>query len=80
MLAIERHHGRVRDGVPAQGPRTLDLDLLLHGEAEIDEPGLRIPHPAMAERAFVLAPLSQIAPDLEVPGRGQIQALLARLQ
>ena len=79
LLEIERRHGRVREGVPAQGPRTLDLDLLLYGEAEIDEPGLRVPHPRLHERAFVLEPLAELDPALEVPGKGTIQALLARL-
>jgi 2-amino-4-hydroxy-6-hydroxymethyldihydropteridine diphosphokinase len=79
LLDLERRFGRVRDGVPAQGPRTLDLDLLLYGDAELDEPGLRIPHPRMHERAFVLAPLAELAPGLEIPGLGEVQTLLARL-
>lgn len=58
MLEIERAHGRVRD-VPA-GPRTLDLDLLLFGFRSIRTPGLSVPHPRMWQRAFVLAPLSEI--------------------
>ncbi len=77
LLAVERRFGRVRKGVPLQGPRTLDLDLLLYGDAEIDEPGLRVPHPRLHERAFVLEPLAEIAPILEVPGKGAVQALLA---
>ena len=79
LLEVERHFGRSRDGVPAEGPRTLDLDLLLYGDAEIDEPGLRVPHPRMHERLFVLEPLAEIAPGLEIPGRGEVQALVARL-
>jgi 2-amino-4-hydroxy-6-hydroxymethyldihydropteridine diphosphokinase len=79
LLDVERRFGRDRDGVPAQGPRTLDLDLLLYGDEEIDEPGLQVPHPRMHERLFVLAPLAEIAPELEIPGRGEIQALVARL-
>ncbi|HWX09773.1 MAG TPA: 2-amino-4-hydroxy-6-hydroxymethyldihydropteridine diphosphokinase [Gaiellaceae bacterium] len=79
LLAVERRFGRVREGVPAQGPRTLDLDLLLYGEAELDEPGLTIPHPRMHERAFVLGPLAELAPGLEIPGRGQVEALIAEL-
>jgi 2-amino-4-hydroxy-6-hydroxymethyldihydropteridine diphosphokinase len=79
LLAVERRFGRVREGVPAQGPRTLDLDLLLYGEAEIDEPGLTIPHPRMHQRAFVLGPLAELAPGLEIPGRGQVEALIAEL-
>ena len=79
LLAVERRFGRERGGVPRQGPRTLDLDLLLYGEAEIDEPGLRIPHPRLHERAFVLRPLAELAPGLEVPRRGPVEALLAGL-
>jgi 2-amino-4-hydroxy-6-hydroxymethyldihydropteridine diphosphokinase len=79
LLAVERRFGRTREGVPAQGPRTLDLDLLLYGSAEVDEPGLTIPHPRLHERRFVLEPLSELAPSLEVPGKGAIQTLLAEL-
>ncbi len=79
LLDVERRFGRSRDGVPAQGPRTLDLDLLLYGTDELDEPGLHVPHPRLHERAFVLEPLAELAPALEVPGRGPVQALLARL-
>jgi 2-amino-4-hydroxy-6-hydroxymethyldihydropteridine diphosphokinase len=79
LLEVERAFGRRREGVPPQGPRTLDLDLLLYGEAEIDEPGLRVPHPRLHERAFVLAPLAEVAPGLEVPGKGRVEALLARV-
>ena len=67
LLDVERRFGRTREGVPAQGPRTLDLDLLLYGDDEIDEPGLQIPHPRMHERPFVLEPLAEV------------QAALARL-
>lgn len=79
LLELERRFGRVRDGVPPQGPRTLDLDLLLYGDARIDEPGLRVPHPRLHERDFVLSPLAEVAPGLEVPGRGRVEDLLARL-
>jgi len=79
LLEVERRFGRVRDGVPAQGPRTLDLDLLLFGKAEIDEPGLRVPHPRLHERRFVLEPLADVDPALEVPGRGRVEEILARL-
>jgi len=79
LLEIERRFGRTREGTPAAGPRTLDLDLLLYGDAEIDEPGLRVPHPRMHERPFVLGPLAEIAPELRIPGRGEVQTLLARL-
>ena len=79
LLGIERSLGRDRTGVPTGGPRTLDLDLLLYGEAEIDEPGLVVPHPRLAERRFVLEPLSELDPALEVPKRGEVEALLAKL-
>jgi len=79
LLAVERRFGRSREGVPAQGPRTLDLDLLLFGDAEIDEPGLRVPHPRMHERGFVLEPLADLDPALEIPGKGRVQELLAKL-
>jgi 2-amino-4-hydroxy-6-hydroxymethyldihydropteridine diphosphokinase len=79
LLAVETRFGRDRAAVPAQGPRTLDLDLLLYGDAEIDEPGLRIPHPRLHERAFVLGPLAELEPDLQVPGKGSIQTLLRGL-
>ena len=79
LLGVERRFGRAREGVPPQGPRTLDLDLLLHGTARIDEPGLRIPHPRLHERRFVLEPLSELDASLEVPGKGEIQRLLAEL-
>jgi 2-amino-4-hydroxy-6-hydroxymethyldihydropteridine diphosphokinase len=79
LLAVERRFGRIRDGVPPQGPRTLDLDLLLYGDAELEEPGLRIPHPRLHERRFVLEPLAELDPSLEVPGKGEIQTLLAEL-
>jgi len=79
LLAVERRFGRSREGVPPQGPRTLDLDLLLYGTARIEEPGLRIPHPRLHERRFVLEPLAELDPSLEVPGKGKIQTLLAEL-
>lgn len=66
-LAIERDHGRER--AVRWGPRTLDIDLLLYGNEAIDEDGLIVPHPRMAERAFVLVPLAEIAPELVVAGR-----------
>ncbi|MBV8258864.1 MAG: 2-amino-4-hydroxy-6-hydroxymethyldihydropteridine diphosphokinase [Actinobacteria bacterium] len=77
LLAVERRFGRVREGIPAQGPRTLDLDLLLYGDDELDEPGLTVPHPRLHERRFVLEPLAELAPGLVVPGRGRVDALMA---
>jgi 2-amino-4-hydroxy-6-hydroxymethyldihydropteridine diphosphokinase len=79
LLDLEQDLGRTRDG-PRYGPRTIDLDILLYDSRIIDEPGLRIPHPRMAERRFVLEPLAELDPGLEVPGRGSVQALLAGLQ
>jgi 2-amino-4-hydroxy-6-hydroxymethyldihydropteridine diphosphokinase len=61
LLDIEKRHGRVRE-IP-NGPRTLDLDLILYGGATIDEPGLQIPHPRAHERAFVMDPLREVWPD-----------------
>ena len=79
LLDVERRLGRERVG-PKWGPRTIDLDLLLFGDEVIDEPGLQVPHPRLAEREFVLAPLAELAPAQEVPGFGTVQALLAGLQ
>jgi 2-amino-4-hydroxy-6-hydroxymethyldihydropteridine diphosphokinase len=79
LLELERAFGRDRAVVPAQGPRTLDLDLLLYGQHTIDEPGLEIPHPRLHERHFVLEPLAEFDPSLEVPGKGSVQTLLAKL-
>ena len=75
LLGIERAHGRMRD-IP-NGPRTLDLDIVLYGERVVHEPGLTVPHPRMHQRAFVLAPLAEIAPDAQVPGAGPVRELLA---
>jgi 2-amino-4-hydroxy-6-hydroxymethyldihydropteridine diphosphokinase len=74
---IEARRGRARPFPNA--PRTLDLDLLLYGEETIATPALVVPHPRMHERAFVLAPLAEIAPGARVPGRGTAAALLAAL-
>jgi 2-amino-4-hydroxy-6-hydroxymethyldihydropteridine diphosphokinase len=79
LLAVERTLGRTRDG-PRFGPRTVDLDLLVFGDAVIDEPGLTVPHPRLAERLFALEPLADLDPRLVVPGRGRVDTLLAALQ
>jgi 2-amino-4-hydroxy-6-hydroxymethyldihydropteridine diphosphokinase len=76
LLALEARHGRVRPAPNA--PRTLDLDLLLYGDRVIDEPGLTVPHPRMHERAFVLRPLIEIAPDCVIPGRGLARDCLSQ--
>ncbi len=78
LLAIELAAGRSRDGA-RWGPRTLDLDLLLYGDMVLHEPGLELPHPHLHERVFVLLPLAEIAPDLEVPGHGRVADLLVTI-
>jgi 2-amino-4-hydroxy-6-hydroxymethyldihydropteridine diphosphokinase len=77
LRAIEAGQGRVR--AERWGPRTLDLDLLVYGESRIASEELTVPHPGIAERAFVLAPLHDIAPALQVPGVGMVEDLLRRL-
>ncbi len=77
LLMIERGLGRER-GL-RWGPRTIDLDLLLYGAETVDEPGLTVPHPRLHERRFALEPLADLDPELVVPGRGTVSALLAAL-
>ena len=79
LLAVERELGRVREGAPRFGPRTIDLDLLLYGDETIAEPGLVVPHPRLHERAFVLEPLADLDADLAIPGRGRVGDLIAEL-
>jgi len=74
LQEIEARHGRQRSF--ANAPRTLDLDLLMHGRMELRSPKLILPHPRMHERAFVLKPLLELAPDAEIPGRGPAKACL----
>jgi 2-amino-4-hydroxy-6-hydroxymethyldihydropteridine diphosphokinase len=76
LLATERAFGRIRDG-ERWGPRTLDLDLLAYGDATLDDARLTVPHPRIAERAFVLLPLADIAADTVLPGQGRVADLLA---
>ncbi len=78
LQAIERRHGRVRGG-RRWGPRVIDLDLLLYGNALIEEAGLRVPHPGLTERAFVLVPLAEIAPALVLPDGTTLVASLAQV-
>jgi 2-amino-4-hydroxy-6-hydroxymethyldihydropteridine diphosphokinase len=79
LQAIEQTHRRVRQG-ERWGARTLDLDLLMYGRATIDTPRLQVPHPEMSTRAFVLLPLSEIAPiDMDIPGMGRLQDLLLKV-
>jgi 2-amino-4-hydroxy-6-hydroxymethyldihydropteridine diphosphokinase len=77
LLEIEHRHGRERTFRNA--PRTLDLDILLYDDLVLDHPGLHLPHPRMHERAFVLAPLAEIAPDCVIPRHGPVRGLLAGL-
>jgi 2-amino-4-hydroxy-6-hydroxymethyldihydropteridine diphosphokinase len=77
LQRIENIHGRVRKA-ERWGARTLDLDMLIYNDQLIDEPDLIVPHPGLAERAFVLYPLFEIAPQLKVPGKGNIADLLAQ--
>lgn len=74
LLEIEQRFGRIR--TERNGPRTLDLDLLLYDDQCVDLPRLTLPHPRLHLRAFVLQPLAEIAPDLEIPGRGTVAAWL----
>jgi 2-amino-4-hydroxy-6-hydroxymethyldihydropteridine diphosphokinase len=74
LQAIENAHGRIRE--ERWGARTLDLDLLLYGSTIIDTADLQVPHPGVGERPFVLYPLYEIAPDLEIPALGAISALM----
>lgn len=74
LQAIERKMGRTEPAV-RWGPRLIDLDLLLVGDLQCDEPGLRLPHPGLHQRNFVLYPLAEIAAELWVPGHGRVQAL-----
>lgn len=78
LHTIEARHGRVRTRTNA--PRTLDLDLLLYGELRSDDPGLTLPHPRLHQRAFVLRPLLEIAPQLQVPGLGPLAPWLDRVR
>lgn len=78
LLELEAGLGRRRDG-KRWGPRVIDLDLLCYGERRRNSEFLRLPHPGMGERAFVLVPLSEVAPDLEVPGIGRVGDRVTKL-
>jgi 2-amino-4-hydroxy-6-hydroxymethyldihydropteridine diphosphokinase len=77
LLEVEQELGRVR-GVP-NGPRTIDLDLLLYDQVELKLAGLELPHPRLHLRCFALTPLHELDPDLTVPGRGSVELLIRRL-
>jgi 2-amino-4-hydroxy-6-hydroxymethyldihydropteridine diphosphokinase len=77
LQALEQQHARVRR--EHWGPRTLDLDILLYDACEIADERLTVPHAGIGERAFVLLPLAEIAPSLEIPGRGPLVGLLGRV-
>ncbi|MBI5462038.1 MAG: 2-amino-4-hydroxy-6-hydroxymethyldihydropteridine diphosphokinase [Gammaproteobacteria bacterium] len=74
LQTIETRHGRVRNG-ERWGPRSLDLDILLYGDARIDTPRLQVPHPGIAARNFVVYPLAEIAPELQIPEVGALREL-----
>jgi 2-amino-4-hydroxy-6-hydroxymethyldihydropteridine diphosphokinase len=78
LLAVELELGRDRRGA-RNGPRTIDLDLLLHGDVAVEAPGLTVPHPRLHERPFALEPLFELDPTLRIPGRGTVAEALARL-
>jgi 2-amino-4-hydroxy-6-hydroxymethyldihydropteridine diphosphokinase len=77
LLGVERSLGRRRSG-PRFGPRTVDLDLLLYGDATIDEAGLSVPHPRLGERRFVLEPLAELDPALTLPDGRKVLDLLVQ--
>lgn len=77
LLEIERGLGRVRE--LRWGPRVVDLDLLVYGDRQVEEPGLRVPHPRLHERRFALEPLAELDPELDVPGLGRVEDALAAL-
>ncbi|MDX1430900.1 MAG: 2-amino-4-hydroxy-6-hydroxymethyldihydropteridine diphosphokinase [Gammaproteobacteria bacterium] len=78
LQSIERRMGRER-GPVRWAPRVIDLDLLIYGDRLIDDERLTVPHPRIAERPFVLYPLAEVAPDLEIPGGGPLAAMLRKV-
>lgn len=82
LLALERDYGRVRaaDDSDRWGPRVLDLDILLYGDHEVDEPGLVLPHPRLPQRAFALLPLLDVLPEAVIPGVGPARDALEKLE
>ena len=81
LLGVEQELGRVREARERYGPRTIDLDLLLYGDVAVDEPGLAVPHPRLAERRFALEPLHELDSSLRLPeGRAVRELLASQLQ
>lgn len=78
LKALETRLGRATP-VVRWGPRVIDLDLLVHGATQLQDEGITVPHPGIAERAFVLAPLADVSASLEVPGIGRVDGLLRRI-
>jgi 2-amino-4-hydroxy-6-hydroxymethyldihydropteridine diphosphokinase len=78
LLALEARHGRERPF--ANAPRVLDLDLLIYDDQVMQTPELTLPHPRLHERGFVLFPLAEIAPDLDIPGKGRVSDLISACQ
>ena len=77
LLEVEQELGRVREARERYGPRTIDLDLLLYGDVAVDEPGLAVPHPRLAERRFALEPLHELDSSLRLPDGRAVRELLA---
>lgn len=77
LQALEQSHRRVR--LQHWGPRTLDLDLLLYDQQQINHPRLQVPHPGLTQRSFVLAPLAELEPELLIPGHARVSQLLSAL-
>ena len=79
LMRIEELAGRVRDG-KRWGPRILDLDLLLYGKKKVDKAGLKVPHPGLHERDFVIIPLAEVAGNLNIPGHGLLSTLINQVE
>lgn len=79
LKSIEAAHGRTRRPADRWGPRVIDLDLLVYGATRVEEAGLSLPHAGIAQRNFVLFPLLEVAPTLDVPGLGRVSDLAARV-
>ena len=75
--AVEIALGRARTGEQRWGPRTIDVDVLLYDELTLAHPDLEVPHPRMHERAFVLVPLAELAPGLQIPGHGSVESCVS---